>query len=343
MKLEQCLARGRCYVIAEAGSNHDGRLEQAFRLIDVAAEAGADAVKFQLFSADRLYVRSAGKSDYLKSSESIFDIIKKMEMPLDWLPKIAENCAAAGVEFLASAFDEAAIDAVDPLVPAHKCASYELTHHPLLAKMASKRKPLLLSTGTASLDEVVEAAGVARAAGAKELILLQCTASYPAPLDQANVRAMTTMREAVGCRVGLSDHTREPSVAAAAAVALGAAAIEKHFTLSNRLPGPDHPFAVEPDELAAMVTAIRDTERALGTGEKKPLPAEKELRAFARRSIFTLRAVRQGERLDEKNIAVLRCGTVPAGLPPSAWTRVLGKTAKRDIAAETAITEGDLG
>lgn len=332
----------RCYVVAEAGSNHNGQLALAMQLIDAAAEARADAVKFQLFQAKKLYPKGAGASDYLGTPRSIYDIIRDNELPLEWLPQLKARCDTHRLDFLVSAFDEASVDAVDPFVPAHKCASYEMTHHPLLAHIARKQKPLYVSTGTASLAEVAEAVRVIEATGNRALTLLQCTASYPTPLDQANVRALVTLRETFGYPTGLSDHTREPGIAPAAAVALGATLVEKHFTLSNDLPGPDHHAALTPRELCEMVAAIRATERALGHGRKETLPAEEELRRFARRSVFSTRAIKAGELLHEENIAVLRNGKLVPGLPPERFPMLLGRRAAREIAAEQGVCDADL-
>ncbi len=332
----------RCYIIAEAGSNHDGRLDQARRLIDVAARAGADAVKFQVFRAQRLYARGAGPSDYLGDPRSIYDIAAALEMPPDWLPVLAEHADQRGVDLLASAFDEESVDLVDPWVAAHKCASYELTHHPLLAHMAGKGRPVIASTGAATLAEVAEAVAVVRAAGSTALVLLQCTARYPTPLADLNLRAMRAMAEAFSLPVGLSDHSRHPSIGPAAAVAMGACVIEKHYTLSNDLPGPDHAFALEPRELADMVAAIRATEEALGSAAKLPAVVEDELRQFARRSIYAVRPIRRGEKLTCDNVAVLRCGKLTAGLAPAAFPALLGRVAVRDLAIDHAILPKDL-
>ncbi|HTE54130.1 MAG TPA: N-acetylneuraminate synthase family protein [Kofleriaceae bacterium] len=336
------LPASRCYVIAEAGSTHDGRLDQARRLIDVAAEAGADAVKFQVFRARRLYARGAGASDYLGDPRSIYDIVAALEMPPDWLPVLAGHAAERRIDFLASAFDEESVDLVDPWVAAHKCASYEMTHHPLLAHMAAKGKPLLVSTGAARMDEVADAVEVVRATGAALPVLLQCTASYPTPIEELNLRAMRAMADAFGVQVGLSDHSRHPTIGPSAAVALGACVVEKHYTLSNYLPGPDHRFALEPRELAAMVAAVRATESALGKSVKAPAAIEDELRQFARRSIYTVGPVRRGEALTADNIAVLRCGKLAPGLPPAAYPALLGRAAARDLQPDHAIGEEDV-
>jgi sialic acid synthase SpsE len=332
----------RCYVIAEAGSNHDGRLDQALRLIDVAAEAGADAVKFQVFRAHHLYARGAGTSDYLGDPRSIFEIISELEVPPDWLPTLASHTTDRGLDFLASAFDEVSVDLVDPWVAAHKCASYEMTHHPLLSHMAGKGKPLIVSTGAADLGEVAQAVAVVRGVGRAPLVLLQCTASYPTPLADLNLHAMRAMALAFALPVGLSDHSRHPTIGPVAAVALGACVIEKHYTLANDLPGPDHRFALEPHELIEMVAAIRGAEEALGEHDKTPAPVEDELRRFARRSIYTVRPIRRGEELTADNVAVLRCGKLAAGLPPSAFPDLIGRLAARDLAPDHPIAVEDL-
>lgn len=330
------------YVIAEAGSNHDGRLEQALRLIDVAVEAGADAVKFQLFEARRLYTRSAGQSDYLGDSRSIYDIIESMEMPREWLPRLADYTSSRGIALLFSAFDEASVDFVDPYVVAHKCASYEMTHTPLLQHMAKKGKPLILSTGTASLREVEVAVNAVRETGNQSLILLQCTASYPAPLEAVDARSLSTMRETFGVLTGLSDHSQDPIVAPMTATAQGGVLIEKHYTLSRRLPGPDHAFAVEPHELCELVKRVRQTFLALGRGEKAVHPVEHELRAFARRTIFATRAIEPGELLTRDNIAVLRAGKAGHGLDPVSYEALLGREVVRPIALDHPIEWADV-
>ena len=331
-----------CYVIAEAGSNHNGSLDTAFQLIDVAAIAGADAVKFQLFRAARMYPRSAGTSDYLESPTPIFDIIAAMEMPYEWLPRLVEHCANRSIAFLATPFDEESADRLDPFVGAFKIASYEMTHHPLVQHVAAKGKPLIISTGTATLDEIQETVDVCRRAGNAAIAVMQCTAAYPAPLDSINVRAIAMLRRHVDVPVGLSDHSRNPIVAPVAAVACGASIIEKHFTLSNDLPGPDHRFAVEPGELQSMVTAIRDAERVMGSGQKVVAPVEEELRAFARRSIFATRAIAAGEAFTLENVAVLRCGKNRPGLAPAKLLSLMGRRAAHEIAGDRAIQSADM-
>lgn len=332
-----------CFIVAEAGSNHNGSLSMARQLIEVAASAGADAVKFQLFRAGKLYPRSAGMSDYLKTDRPIYDIISEMEMPYDWLPVLAEACRRRNLTFLASVFDEESADRLDPFVPAFKIASYEMTHLPLVRYIAQKGKPVILATGTASLEEVRESVEAFRQTGNVRLVLMQCTAAYPAPLPFLNVRAVQTMKEAFEVPVGLSDHSGDPIVGPVAAVALGANLIEKHFTLSRQLPGPDHSFAVEPEELALLVRKVREAEEALGSGEKVVQPVERELRSFARRQIVAVQDIHVGEKFTRENAAVLRRGKLAPGLEPKHFEEILGKVARRSISGGSAILEGDLG
>jgi len=235
------------YIVAEAGSNHNGSFEQALRLIDAAADACADAVKFQQFKAAKLYPKSAGASDYLNTPRSIYDIIHDMETPDDWVPELAGHCRRRGLAFLSSPFDEESADLLDPWVPAFKVASYEMTHAPLLRHIARKGKPMIVSTGAAVLDEVLHSVEIIRAEGNDQIVLLQCTAKYPTPLDAVNARALVSLREATGLPTGLSDHSRDPVVAPVVAVALGACLIEKHFTLNHAWKGTDHAFSLEPD------------------------------------------------------------------------------------------------
>lgn len=335
-----------CFLIAEAGSNHDGSLAQALRLIDAAVEAGADAVKFQTFRAATLYPRSGGReAPYLKAlgiDQPIYDLIKGLEMPEQWIPELAEYCARHEIIFLSTPFDEHAVDALDPYVPAFKIASYELTHIPLIRHAARTGKPLLLSTGGGNLDEIREAVDAAHAEGNQQICVMQCTAHYPAPLDSIDVRALDIIQEATGTLVGLSDHSTHPYWAPVAAVARGACVIEKHFTLSRSLPGPDHSYALEPDELRLMVESVREVERALGRREKGVRDVELELVNY-RRSIFTLTNVRRGERFGPSNVAVLRRPGIPdSGLHPRRFQDVLAATAAHDIDAESILGDDDV-
>ncbi|OPX84997.1 MAG: Spore coat polysaccharide biosynthesis protein SpsE [Pelotomaculum sp. PtaB.Bin104] len=326
-----------CFIIAEAGSNHNGNLQQAKILVDIAVEAGADAVKFQNFKADKLYPKNAGKPGYLKSEKPIHEMIKTMEMPQDWIPELAGYCARNNIIFISTPFDEESADLLDPYVEVFKIASYEMTHIPLLRHVARKGKPLIISTGTANMDEVRHTVDVVRHEGNERIILLQCTASYPAALESLNLRAIKTMRQTCGVLTGLSDHSRDPVIGPCAAVALGACCVEKHFTVSNLLPGPDHKFAVEPDELRRMVQSIRATEACMGAGDKVALEVEKELRIFARRSIFTVNRIKKGEKFTCENIAVLRCGELGYEFSPEEYEQVLNRTAEIDIAENSLL------
>ena len=332
-----------CFIIAEAGSNHNGSLEQAKRLIDVSVDAGADAVKFQLFRASKLYPKSAGEDENLKLGRSIYDIISEMEMPYEWLPELATYCHEKEILFLCSVFDEESVDRLDPYVPAHKIASAEMTHLPLVRHIARKGKPVIISTGTASLEEVDETVTAFLGTGNMDLILMQCTTSYPAPVESLNVRAIVTMKNVFGVPVGFSDHSRDPLTGPLASVAVGANLVEKHFTLSNRLAGPDHSYALEPLDIRLMAQKIREVEQALGSGEKEVQiqSAEPELREFGRRSIFTLWDIAEGELFTIENIAVLRCGKLAHGVEPKHYDEVLGMRAERNIMAESAITRED--
>ena len=325
------------FVIAEAGSNHNGSLRRAVKLIDIVADAGADAVKFQTFKADKLYVKTAGQSRYLKLNESIYGVIKEMEMPRTWIPKLARYCEKKKIIFLSSPFDQEAVDLLDPYVPAFKIASYEMTDHPLVEYIAKKGKPLLMSTGTADLKEVSEAVEVIRRAGNQNLILMQCTAKYPAPLDSLNLKTIITMKEKFQLPVGLSDHSQEWNIAPLAAVALGANCLEKHFTISRRFKGPDHRFSIEPKELRNMVQMIRLIEQTLGDGIKKTLKVEKELHRFARRSIFAIKDLRPGEKFTSENVSILRCGNQKGYLHPRDYSKLLKSIATRKIRANMPI------
>ena len=261
-----------CFIIAEAGSNHNGNLEQAKKLIEIAAEAGADAVKFQTFRASRLYPKNAGISNYLGVDRQIYDIIAEMEMPYDWIPELAEQCAQRGVEFISSPFDEESADTLEPFVPAYKIASYEMTHLPLVRHVANKMKPVIISTGASNLAEVAETVTAFRETGNEQLILMQCTASYPAPLDSVNLRAIQTMQREFDVPVGLSDHSLDPFLVPVVAVSLGACAIEKHFTFSNSLPGPDY----FDDTVKGVQKGIEDAKAAVAKRPPDPYASGKK-------------------------------------------------------------------
>ena len=319
------------FVIAEAGSNHNGDLGIAKELIDVAVDAGADAVKFQTFRAEDLYVEDSGDVEYLDDDRSIYDIIESMEMPFEWIPELHEYCRERDIYFMSTPFDERSAEELAEYVPAWKVASYTSSHHPFLRHLAGTDKPVIMSTGAHEMTEVGESVEVLQEAGCEDLSLLQCVAAYPTPIEDINVRVVETLREEFGVPAGLSDHTLDPVTAPAAAVALGASVVEKHFTLDKTMEGPDHEFALEPDELDEMVSAIRDTEAALGSGEKRVLDVEEELQNIARRRIHATEPISAGERLNRKNTGILRSGQQENGLPPKHYGDVIGQTATTDI------------
>ncbi|MFD1685891.1 N-acetylneuraminate synthase family protein [Halobellus litoreus] len=320
------------FVIAEAGSNHNGSLETAKELIDAASDAGADAVKFQTFRAENLYVEETGeKETYFDNGQSLYETMESMEMPYDWIPELHQYCEDSGIVFLSTPFDERSADELDDFVPAYKIASYTLSHHPFLRHVAEKDKPIIMSTGAHELDEVREAVEVLREADAEDVVLLHCVASYPTPIESANVRAVKTLQDEFGVPTGLSDHTLDPTVAPSAAVALGASVVEKHFTLDKSMEGPDHEFALEPDELDEMVSTIRKTEKALGSGIVEVLDAEEELHEIARRRIHAVRGIKEGQTISEEDIAVLRSGQRSRGAKPKFYEDLIGTRAKRSI------------
>ena len=328
------------FIIAEAGSNWRMGIskrdrEMAKVLIDVAVEAGADAVKFQTYRADTVYVPNAGDSDYLSESgikESITDIFEDLAMPYEMIPELAHYCKNNQIEFMSSPFSIADAQAVDPYVSTHKIASYEITHAPLIAFMAKTGKPCILSTGAATYEDIEWAVTHFKAHGGEDLSLMQCTAKYPAPFSTLNLSVIPTLAKYFDCPVGLSDHSRDPIIGPVGAVALGATVIEKHYTLNNRLPGPDHAFALTPPELKAMVQAIRDMEEARGLGQKVVYKEENELRDYAQRSIQATIDIAVGDVfLEGENIDILRPGKQKQGIHPKHLGDIEGKIATRRI------------
>ncbi len=329
----------RCYVIAEAGANHDRDLDVARRLIDVAAEAGVDAVKFQTYSGRTLYSTKTPRFDYLGElgAKPPHELLEEIALPRDWQPLLAAHARAAGIEFLSTPFDRQAVDELDALdVPAFKIASFELVDLPFIEYVASKHRPLILSTGMASLGEIEEAIETARRGGTDDVCLLQCASLYPSPPGVMNLRAIPAMQVAFGVPVGLSDHTLGTHIAPAA-VALGANLVEKHFTLDRTRNGPDHPFAIEPAELKELVARIRDVEAALGDGVKRgPSDAEAvEMYTKARRSVVAACAIAAGARVERDMLTVKRPGT---GIKPKFIDTLVGRIASRDIEEDEVLT-----
>lgn len=330
------------YIIAEAGSNHNGDLDLAKELIDVAADAGADAVKFQTFRAEDLYVEDSGEVEYLDDERSIYDIIESMEMPYEWIPELHTYCREHNIDFMSTPFDERSASELDEYVSAWKIASYTSSHLPFLEHLATSEKPILMSTGAHKLEEVAESVETLRNAGVSDLVLLQCVAAYPTPLSKINVRVVETLEKEFDVLTGLSDHTLEPVTAPSAAVTLGASVIEKHFTLDKSMEGPDHEFALEPTELSQMVSAIRNTESALGSSDKYILEVEDELYEKGRRAIHAITDIKAGEEITKENVKVLRPGKQESGLHPKFYDEITGKIATSSIAKGEGIQWEDV-
>ena len=326
------------FVIAEAGVNHNGDLKMARAMIDVAVEAGADAVKFQTFRAELLTTPDAPKAEYqlqtTGDAESQLEMLRRLELPADAHRELQSYCNERGIMFLSTPFDEVAVDLLVELgVPAFKISSGDLTNSPLLEYVASKGKPVILSTGMSELSELIEAVSVLNTAGCENPVLLHCVSNYPANADEVNLRAMQTMRSAFDVPVGFSDHTEGIDVALAA-VALGACVIEKHFTLDRTLPGPDHRASLEPEELRELVRSIRRVESALGTGRKVPTAKEIETAKVARRSLVAARDIPAGATLEREMVVMRRPGT---GMSPAMLDTLLGQETARAISAGTLL------
>lgn len=329
------------FVIAEAGSNHNGDIQTAKTLIDEAADAGADAVKFQIFRAENLYVDDRQEVD--EPDESTYNLLESLELPYEWIPELHEHCRSRDVSFMASPFDEQSAEEIAEYVPAFKVASFTLSHHPFLRDLATYDKPIIMSTGGHDIDEIREAVTVLRENGVEDLVLLHCVSSYPTPLEDINVQAVRTLRDEFMTQVGISDHTTEPAIAPAAATALGGVVIEKHFTLDKEMDGPDHSFALEPDELATMVQRVRQTEKALGMGELAISSVETGSVNRATRSLFAVRSISKGETIDKESLRALRPGSLDReGLAPKFMSQVVGSTALDAISKGDPITQDDV-
>lgn len=327
------------FIVAEAGANHNRDLGMARELIDVAADAGADAVKFQVYSGRALYSTKTPRFEYLAGVSDLdtHEVLQAAELPRKWLPELAAHADTAGIVFFAAPFDAAAVAALAAVdVPVYKIANYELVDLELIRLMAAQGKPLFLSVGMATYGEVDDALEAASAAGATEVALMRCAAQYPAAPDIMNLRAMATMRRAWGIPAGLSDHSAGIAVPLGAA-GLGMDLLEKHFTLDRTLPGPDHAFAIEPYELRALVRGVRDVEAALGNGRLEgPSDAEAaEMYRLARRSVVAAAAIPAGTVIRRDQLTVKRPGF---GIKPKYIDMVVGRTAAVDIAADDVVT-----
>lgn len=321
-------------IIAEAGVNHNGDMGLARQLIEVAADAGADLVKFQTFSADRLVTPQAQRSAYqirnTGTSESQHSMLRRLELSEDMHSTLVDHCQRSGIEFFSTGFDVHSADMLVQLgLDRFKIPSGEITNLPYLRHVGGYGKKVILSTGMATMDEVESALYVLEQAGTprEQITVLHCTSEYPAPMHDVNLRAMLSMRDAFDVTVGYSDHTSGIEVAIAAA-ALGAAVIEKHFTLDRALPGPDHKASLEPDELKAMIAAIRNIEQALGDGVKRVAPSEAKNRLVVRKCIVAAGVIHAGDSFSTSNLTVKRPGT---GMSPMLWDNVMGRKAPRDF------------
>ena len=318
-------------IIAEAGVNHNGSIELAKKLIDTAAEAGVDIVKFQTAKLDSLVSKNAVMADYQKNNigeeTSQKEMLSKLLLSFDDFKYLSEYCREKSIEFLSTPFDIESIYFLNDLVGFWKVPSGEITNYPYLCEIGKTKKPVVLSTGMAEMDEIEAAIEVLRDNGTEDITLLQCTTEYPAPIESVNLRVMDTFKDVFKCEVGYSDHTDGIEVPLAA-VALGATVIEKHFTLDKNMPGPDHKASASPEELRALVSGIRNIEKALGSSQKTPCDVELKNRKVARKSIVAKKAICAGETFTEENITTKRPGS---GISPMKWNDVIGKVACRNF------------
>lgn len=338
MQISRKINMKKTLIIAEAGVNHNGSVALAHRMIDAAYRAGADIIKFQTGKPELVISRFAEKAEYQKNTtghnESQLEMCRKIILQYEDHQSLKEHCEKLGIQFLSTPFDLDSIDFLEELgCTMWKIPSGEITNLPYLIKIAETHKPVILSTGMSTLEEISDAITVLKEHGSGEITLLHCTTEYPAPIEDVNLRAMETMRQKFGLKVGYSDHTQGIEIPVAA-VAMGACVIEKHFTLDRNMKGPDHKASLEPDELAAMVKAIRNVERALGDGIKTPSPSEIKNIPIARKSIVAKKKILKGEFLTEENITTKRPGN---GISPMRWKDVLGTRAVRDFCEDELI------
>ena len=319
------------FIIAEAGVNHNGRLDLAKKLVDIAVDAGCDAVKFQTYKSEGVVTHNTKSAKYIKDNLgkkiNQFNLLKSYELRYKDFEELKNYCDSKKIIFLSTPHSFDAIDFLEKLVPAYKFGSGDLTDAPALKHAAKKGKPMILGTGMATINEIKQAINSIKSEGNNKIIALHCTTNYPCPIDDTNLNAMLTMRDKLDCLIGYSDHTLGITVPIAA-TAMGAVVIEKHFTISKKLPGPDHKASLEPNELKEMIKAIRDTERILGSYEKKPTISEKKIMNLVRKSIVANQNIKKGLKINENMVAIKRPGT---GLNPTYTDKVIGKKAKRNI------------
>ena len=326
------------FIIAEVGSNHNKDLKQAKKLIEIAAEAEADAVKFQTYSSETLYSKKTPNPDYLEGKmeqKTVWDLIKDIEIPREWHGELADFSRAHDLIFLSTPFDYQAIEELEAVnVLAYKIASFEIVDLPLLKEIAKTKKPIILSTGMASLGDIEDAVKAIKETADNDIALLHCSIGYPPAFNNLNLNVIKTLKQAFQVPIGYSDHTMSiviPSVC----VALGACIIEKHYTLDRTLKGPDHKFSLEPGELKAMIKNIRSTEAALGSPKKYMVEAEQNLYLLARRSIIAKRKIPKGKIIERNDLIIKRPGY---GIPPKFLDLVIGRIARKDIYEDDIIT-----
>lgn len=319
--------KDHCFIIAEAGSNHNGDLEIAKQLVDAACEARADAIKFQFFKAEKIAADTSDSIAILDDGKTLFKLYEENEAPLDWLPKLVKYCEEKDIIFFATPFDEDTVDLLEEInVPLYKVASFEIVHLPLLKKIARTGKPIIISSGMADLNDIRDALDAVYSEGNKNVVILHCGINYPLSFNDVNLRAMETIRDRFGVLVGYSDHT-SGAIVCIAAVARGASVIEKHFTLSSKMKGPDHGFAIEPNELKTLVDSIRVCDSILGSSEKHRTRSEEIHYHRGRRSVFAARDIPRNKVLEMEDFAILRPGI---GLKPKYIYDLIGKISKKN-------------
>ena len=329
---------GNVFIIAEAGVNHNGSLELAKALVDKAAEAGADAVKFQTFITESIVCKGTDKAEYQKNTtdtnETQYDMLKRLELTPYMYAEVMNYCKIKGISFLSTPFDLDSIDYLNEIgIPIMKIPSGEITNYPYLKKIGQTKKNVILSTGMSRLEEVEVAIKVLRENGSNNITVLQCNTDYPTPYSDVNLNAMLTMKEKLNVPIGYSDHTMGIEIPIAA-VAMGATVIEKHFTLDRNMEGPHHKASLEPEELRAMVQAIRNVELALGEGVKTPSKSEEKNISIVRKSIVAKKNISKGDLFSAENLTTKRPGS---GLSPMCWDEVIGQKAKKDFRRDELI------
>jgi len=327
-----------CFIIAEAGVNHNGDVEIAKKLVDAAKKAGADAIKFQTFKAEGLVTKFANLVDYqiknVKERKSQLDMLKNLELKYEDFKVIKKYCDQKDIIFLSTPHSFDAIDFLENLVPAYKFGSGDITNIPALKYAAKKEKPMIIGTGMSNLKEVRCAVDTIKSEGNKQIIILHCTTNYPCPIEEVNLRAMITMRQKIGCLVGYSDHTLGVLVPVVA-VAIGACIIEKHFTLDKDLPGPDHKASIEPSELQEMIKSIRNVEKILGSKIKKPTKDEEKIKNYVRKSLIAKMDIPKGKVITKNMLDIKRPGN---GIKPKYFSKLLGKKARYYIEKDEILT-----